>query len=118
MERVNVCNIWKCNCEVPVFYGEQLCPWCKGQGGMFENAAFKRRKFEIKKCLMCSGEGKVDWIQAITQKSPNYYRYYKTGTTKEINMKCSGPNRCKKKLLRLFRDRKYKHIGVKWKAVK
>ena len=108
------CNIWKCNCEVVLFHGEQLCPWCKGQGGKFENVSFKRRKFTVRRCIMCKGEGKVDWIEAITQRAKPDYTHR---SCKDIKMRCTGPDHCKKKLLRLFKQRENKNIGPNWKQV-
>ena len=66
---VDPCNIWKQQCKIPISGREKLCPSCNGRGGFILNASFKSRKYEIKRCVLCDGEGKVDWITAITKKS-------------------------------------------------
>jgi len=112
-----ICNIWTCKCETLLFNGDTLCPWCKGRGGKFVNVSFKTRKFTVTKCILCQGEGKVDWIQAIMKKPPKGYSYL-FSRQKDIKMRCTGADHCKKKLLRLFRQRDdNKYIGPNWKQV-
>ena len=104
------CNIWKQQCRVPIHKHERQCPDCKGQGAFFLNASFKHRCFTIKKCYLCAGEGKVDWIIAITKKplpdSSGHTFTLSTANNKDIRMKCSGPDKCKKKLKRLWIEKK------------
>ena len=100
------CNIWKQQCKIPISRGQVLCPKCNGRGGHFLNASFKTKKFEIRSCDLCKGEGKVDWITAITKKAENKGYLYLHEDIKEIHIKCSGPKRCKKKLKRFWLERK------------
>ena len=102
-----ICNIWKQQCKIPVNKQERLCPNCNGRGGRLLNPSFKTRKFEIRKCPMCAGDGKVDWITAITKKPKlNLDGRLFQRDIKEIHMKCSGPNRCKKRLKRIWQQEK------------
>ncbi len=116
MKTIEVCNIWKSECNVKLKDGEELCPFCKGQGGKFANASFKQRYFSIRECLLCHGEGKVDWIQATTQKvellSPKGYP--RARPSKDIKMRCIGQQHCKKTLLRLWKRRDDRDIGPCW----
>jgi len=105
--RIENCNIWKQQCKIPVYRKETLCPNCNGHGGRLLNPSFKTRKFEIRKCPMCAGDGKVDWITAITKKPKlNLDGRLFQRDIKEIHMKCSGPNRCKKRLKRIWQQEK------------
>jgi len=107
MEVEEYCNIWKQQCKIPISGKERLCPACQGRGANFLNASFKSRKFEVRCCPMCAGDGKVDWITAITKK-PKFKlddRLFQRDI-KEIHMKCSGPSRCKKRLKRLWLEKK------------
>jgi DnaJ-class molecular chaperone len=113
MEKIEVCNVWKCECSVNIKTSEKLCPFCKGQGGKFVNASFKQKYFTVRQCILCRGEGKVDWIKAITKKMEPYLSpagYHATLKAKEIKMKCTGPQNCKKRLLRIWRQREDKNI--------
>jgi DnaJ-class molecular chaperone len=107
METIEICNIWKCHCNVTLKHDEQLCPKCKGKGAEFLNASFKRRNFSVAWCSLCLGEGKVDWIRAINRqrpKSPNGYPI--SIKVNQIKMRCTGPLHCKKKLKRLWSQNK------------
>lgn len=107
MEKIEICNIWKCQCYMHLKHDDQLCPMCNGRGGVFLNAAFKQRKFTVMSCKLCLGEGKVDWIRAINRQfpvNPNGYPY--AIKTKDIKIRCIGPKHCKKKLKRLWMDKK------------
>jgi DnaJ-class molecular chaperone len=117
LEIIEVCNLWKCQCNVTVKESEKLCPWCKGYGGKFGTVSFKQRKFTVHQCILCKGEGKVDWLKAITKKTWTPYPFSRLERLKEIKMRCTGPLHCKKKLLRLFKEREEKNIGAKWKQV-
>lgn len=107
MEIEPQCNIWKQQCKIPISGREKLCSACHGRGCTFLNASFKSRKFEVRQCHMCKGEGKVDWITAITKKPQLELngRLFQRDI-KEIHMKCSGPTRCKKKLKRIWLEKK------------
>jgi DnaJ-class molecular chaperone len=108
METIEICNIWKCHCNVKVKDDEQLCPECKGQGASFLNASFKQRNFSVVWCSLCLGEGKVDWITAINKQRPNSTKGYPiiVPKTKEIKMRCTGPLHCKKQLKRFWSEKK------------
>ena len=115
MEIIEVCNIWKSECNVKVRTGENLCPYCKGQGASFSSAHFKQRYFVVTWCILCRGEGKVDWLKAVNKRieplrTPGGYPTvgYKT---KGIKVRCIGPQRCKKTLKRMWKDRKLKSFG-------
>jgi hypothetical protein len=107
MERIEVCNVWKCQCYVDLKGGHQLCPMCNGHGAKFLNASFKQRHFTVIWCKLCIGEGKVDWIRAINKQFPinpsgDPYRII----TKDIKMRCTGPKHCKKQLKRIWMNNK------------
>ena len=122
MNIIEVCNIWKCQCDVKLRHDEQLCPMCNGQGARFLNASFKQKYLTIMWCKLCIGEGKIDWIRAINQQFPTSPDGYTLPiNTRDIKMKCIGPEHCKKKLKRLWMNEKsftdphwpykgYKHV--------
>ena len=114
MERELICNIWNCTCEVVLFNGDQLCPWCKGQGAKFGKIEIKKHLIEVHRCRKCDGHGKIGWIERITHKKPKF-RYY-LGRTKKIRLRCTGHNKCKNKLLKLAK-RESKNIGITWVQV-
>jgi len=116
MRTAKKCNIWIQQCEVPLKKDEAECPKCKGQGASFINASFKQRKFQVKRCSLCQGLGKVDWITAITKKRPdeNEIVGFHNRDKKYIHMKCSGHLNCKKKLKRLWseQDNRFKKFPI------
>jgi len=115
METAEKCNIWKQQCKVHLTRDERQCPTCKGQGATFLNASFKQRKFHVKRCSLCRGKGKVDWIQAITKKpNEDAIKGFPMYDKKYIHMKCSGHLKCKKKLKRLWtnQDNQFKKFPV------
>ena len=68
--RIEVCNIWYQKCCIEVKKDEDVvCPKCKGHGGFLTGAHFRNGNYSVNQCLVCMGEGKVDWISAITGKS-------------------------------------------------
>ena len=107
MEKIETCNIWKSECFISLRDGSQLCPDCKGRGGIFLNVSFKQRNFTVQRCPVCVGKGKVDWIQAITKQLPVTNMGYPIRLkSKYIKMRCVGQQHCKKKLKRLWMDNK------------
>lgn len=115
MEIIEVCNIWKCECNVKVRSDESLCPLCKGQGASFSSAHFKQRYFAITWCLLCRGEGKVDWLKAVNKRIEPLITtggYPTIGyKTRDIKIRCIGPQKCKKTLKRMWKDRQLKSFG-------
>lgn len=114
-----MCNIWKQQCKVTVRANEKLCPSCKGQGAEFVNASFKQRHFTVKYCPLCKGEGKVDWIAAVTKRpeheiDPKPWHGIASRKVKKIKIKCIGAQKCKKRLKRLWNNRKDKAFGYPW----
>jgi hypothetical protein len=108
MEKIEVCNIWKCECYVTLRNDEVLCHECKGSSGFFTNAAFKSRKFTVRRCPMCLGFGKIDWIQAINKQRPltSGSKHPFAQLSRDIKMRCIGPKHCKKHLKRLWLETK------------
>ena len=121
MDVIEVCNIWKQQCNVKLRNGEKLCPDCKGKAATFLNASFKQRHFTVRRCPLCIGEGKIDWITAITgqaAKDSNRPTYASlTDRVKDIKMRCTGPLNCKKKLKRLWYKRDVKPFGLNYYQV-
>ena len=64
------------------------------------------------------GEGKIDWITAVrgrpkpVEQKP--WHGISSHKVKRIKIKCTGPQRCKKKLKRLWKDRGIKAFGQPW----
>jgi len=116
MKTAEKCNIWIQQCKVPLRKNESQCPICKGQGATFINASFKQRKFQVKRCDLCQGWGRVDWVTAITKKRPDNNEIVSllNQDKKYIHMKCSGHLKCKKKLKRLWgnQDNRFKKFPV------
>lgn len=113
MELDDRCNIWKPQCNPVLVKGQKWCPHCNGLGASFVNISFKLRSIELRKCFMCKGAGKVDWITAITKRPDDPGSIYKADNIKEVSLKCSGQFRCKKRLKRLWQ--KYKNFyKVSW----
>jgi DnaJ-class molecular chaperone len=103
MEKIEICNIWKSQCYVSLKHDEELCPLCKGQGALFLNASFKRKIFTVRSCRLCMGEGKIGWITRITKKLPLSDKGLPIiAKLKDIKIRCTGPQRCKKTLKRLW----------------
>lgn len=52
----SIYNSWKCENEIKLSLGEEICPQCKGRGiGKIIG------QWQVQ-CPKCKGEGKVDWI--------------------------------------------------------
>ena len=109
METIEVCNIWLQKCETFLRKDEVICPWCKGWGGSLFEPHFKSRTFSVKRCILCSGHGKIDWILSVTKKPPreNILR----PQTKTIKMRCTGPLQCRRKLKRIWDQREKRAFG-------
>jgi hypothetical protein len=56
------CNIWRQKCQPTIPKGHELCPHCKGRGCFFLHASFKQGKINLARCVICEGNGYVDWI--------------------------------------------------------
>ena len=100
-----ICNIWFQRCKPVLNRGEKWCPKCEGAGAGFVNISFKQRVIALHRCPLCEGEGKVDWIKAITKKSTMKDTILPRNM-KEIRLKCPGHLNCKKKLKRLWQRTK------------
>jgi DnaJ-class molecular chaperone len=115
IETVEVCNIWLPRCSLTLSPSEILCPNCNGQGAKMTDAHFKSRSFTITKCILCGGEGKIDWITQVTKK-PRSQKLFVT-EIKNIKMHCVGGLKCKSKLKRMWKDRERKEFGQDWMTV-
>lgn len=105
------CNIWKQQCKPVLIKAQRWCPQCNGLGASFVNISFKQRYVELRRCYTCQGEGKVDWITAITQKPIDPKSIFRADNLKEINLKCPGHMKCKKTLKRLWQTHKNFYRG-------
>ncbi len=105
MEMGEICNIWFQKCKPSLNMGEKWCPNCDGLGAGFVNISFKQRYVVIRRCYLCEGKGKVDWITAATQKLITPITL-STSNIKEVRLKCPGHLNCKKKLKRLWQRNK------------
>lgn len=57
-------NIWKDEYKITLYFGEEVCPKCKGSGisGMRKHLI---RSNSPSSCKLCFGQGKVDWVKRI-----------------------------------------------------
>lgn len=106
MERIEYCNIWKPKCEPKLVKGEKWCPYCKGLGAKFVDISFKQRYVTLRRCFTCNGEGKIDWITAITHQPIDPRSMLSSSSMKDVNLKCRGHLKCKKRLKRLWQNEK------------
>lgn len=108
MERIEYCNIWLHKCKPVLGKAEKWCPKCNGLGASFADISFKQRYVTLKKCLICEGKGKVDWISAITQRPihPNNKFKFNLKNSKDVRLRCPGHLRCKKRLKRMWQETK------------
>ncbi len=100
-----MCNIWTHQCKPCLIKDEKWCPICNGLGASFINISFKLKSVHIRQCYLCKGEGKVDWITAVTKKITETI-VRTIDTQKHVNLNCAGHLKCKKKLKRLWQNKK------------
>lgn len=62
METIEICNLAKRECYITLKDGEYICPKCSGRGGQIATAYYKSQEFTLIRCMICGGDGKVDWI--------------------------------------------------------
>jgi len=112
MEIKEICNIWKLKCTLELKKGEMICPICKGHGGIFDGVSFKQKYFTVSSCLLCEGNGKIDWIKAITKEADS-----NIGQTKYISFRCGGQHKCSNRLAYLYRQQA-KELSINpWKNI-
>jgi len=89
--KIYKCNIYKQQCQLILHNGESECKHCNGHGGFFSSAHPKDRYYKIRGCMVCNGEGKLDWITNVI-KIPK-----SIPELKAVNMKCpsSRGHKCK-----------------------
>ena len=100
----DICNIWKQKCKPSLRRSEKWCPTCKGLGASFVDISFKQRYVTLRRCFLCGGEGKVDWLVAITKRPAKEYPI--RSALKDVRLKCPGHMKCKKTLKRLWQNTK------------
>jgi len=108
-----VCNIWYQKCCIEIQSGaEQVCPKCKGHGGFLRGASFRSGKYSVHQCLQCKGEGKVDWISALHDRTYLLTPMQRLAreNIKKVNIKCPARAGCKK-IKRMWKQRKHKSLG-------
>lgn len=65
----SIYNEWKNEHEIELFFGEEICPDCKGVGTRpLPSYVIANSEFMFM-CKQCHGIGKVDWISRIMRSS-------------------------------------------------
>ncbi len=108
MEVIDKCNIYKQECQIVLKNGERICKNCYGHGGFFVSARPKSRSYQIRGCMICKGEGKLDWI-SIVKKNPEIPKM------KHVPMRCPKHRGSKcKSMKRLWKQKNMKDDIRMW----
>lgn len=98
---IDKCNIFKQRCQLVLHDGEHECEYCHGHGGSFSASHAKERCWSIRECVMCLGEGKVDWISSINKIPKSIH-----SKIIQVGMKCPSSRGHKCKVMkRLWKQR-------------
>ena len=107
---IDKCNIFKQQCKTVLNEGEEICPSCHGHGGFFISIHPKDRAYKIRECIICLGEGKIDWITA-TNKMPKAIH----SKIKFVGMRCPRHRGSKcKSMKRLWKQKNMKDEIRMW----
>jgi hypothetical protein len=92
--KYNICNVWHKTCTLTIKKGvEFVCPECGGHGGFVDSLSYKQKTYSVIRCILCNGEGKIDWIKNINR-IVDENRVGRT-TAKYVSIKCHN-NKCRK----------------------
>jgi len=108
-EIIDKCNIYKQECKTVLNDGEEICPKCYGHGGFFASAHPKDRYWEVRGCMICLGEGKIDWITSVTKRPQAIMKL------KQVKMRCPRHRGSKcKSMKRLWKQKRMKDEIRMW----
>ena len=103
--KIEVCNLWHQKCCIEVKKGEEnICPNCQGHGGFLIGASFRSGTYRLQECILCLGEGKIDWITSINKRRKAIH-----AKIKHAKIKCPSNKGCKR-IKRMWRQRKEKSV--------
>jgi hypothetical protein len=107
---IDKCNIFKQRCQLVLHDGEHECEYCQGHGGFFISSHAKDRHWSVRECIMCLGEGKVDWISATNKVAKAIH-----AKVIQVGMKCPSSRGHKCKVMkRLWKQKKMKYEISMW----